>query len=493
MRYQSVMQRFLEIVKCYPDRPALWVDNIILTYQQLYEKASSIAAVLYSLPCQRCVVVADRSQFSFIVLFAILLADKTYVPLNSKLPAQAQLNIFQKMDADVVIMDHYNVKVMQWLKQFESSVMILTSNDFSNRPTFINNQYYNNNAYLIFTSGSTGQPKGVMVSHGNILHYIDNIIDRCKPNQYDRFTQLSELSFDFSIHDIFVAWSVGACIYVMTTCYLLHLKNFIHENKITFWASVPSLLLFLKNSGQLIAGAFPSLRYSLFCGEVLSCSLAKAWQHAAPLSIIDNLYGPTEAAVACTGYRWHSDSSCAADSVPIGFPFPKLSIAIIDECGQQASVGELYLSGSQVVSGYWRDTQLTHERFVCLPYDAQRWYRTHDRVRWDENAGLVYLGRTDDQMKLRGICVSKIEIELALRSLLSTESIAVVPCELNDEGILTGIIAYIAGMNDTDDLIWNKIRQSLPEHMIPKHIIRLNYLPTTISGKIDYQSLKNYA
>src|SRR5262249_24212385 len=243
-------------------------------------------------------------------------------------------------------------------------------------------------AYLLFTSGSTGAPKGVLIRHDNAVAYIGNVLDRYRPSPEDRFTQLFDFSFDLSVHDMFLCWSAGACLYCPPPTALAGLRDFVREHELTFWFSVPSTAAYMSRMKMLRAGAFPSLRMSLFCGEAMPASLASAWRTAAPNSVIENLYGPTEATVAFTVYRLSDGDFGARDDqpiVPIGLPLPGQYAAVIDADGgvvPDGQPGELCLGGSQVADGYWRMPEVTATRFrspVGLPDDAPcRWYRTGD-------------------------------------------------------------------------------------------------------------------
>src|SRR3981081_583595 len=203
-------------------------------------------------------------------------------------------------------------------------------------------------------------------------------------------------------------------------------------------------------------GCFPSLRYSLFCGEPLAASYAQLWQEAAPNSILENLYGPTETTIAISHYRWNqagSPNESVNGIVPIGRIFNGQQCCVIDaerKAVPAGTPGELCLGGSQVTTGYWNERKKTQEQFVCLPAGGERhWYRTGDMVRQDANGCLYYLGRMDDQVKIRGYRVELQEIEAVLRRACDTEQIVSVAWPV-ENGSADGVVAFVAGVAALD-------------------------------------------
>jgi acyl-CoA synthetase (AMP-forming)/AMP-acid ligase II len=246
----------------------------------------------------------------------------------------------------------------------------------------------------------------------------------------------------------------------------------------------------------LASGCFPSLRYSLFCGEPLAASYAQLWQEAAPNSIVENLYGPTETTIAISGYRWNktgSSQECVNGIVPIGWIFDGQQCSVIDAERKAVPAGlpgELCLCGSQLTTGYWNEPKKTREQFVHLPAAGERlWYRTGDMVQQDANGCLHYLGRMDHQVKIRGYRVELQEIEAVLRRACGTAQVVSVAWPV-ENGVADGIVAFVSGVDALDhDNVLAYCSKVLPGYMVPRKIYLCDEMPLNTNGKIDRSKL----
>jgi amino acid adenylation domain-containing protein len=522
----SLITGFINSLEHFPNRPALEVDNHSFTYQQLGDIVSRITAViLEAQPSNRdlAAILAYRSIAAYAGVLGILASGRGYVPLNPRFPAERTLSMLTLSQTDVVIVGR------ECLPEFETllpglkrpmKVLLVDSPTAGDLPggypqhLFFASDSVNATvqptprlapvtvnpdaiAYLLFTSGSTGTPKGVPVSHSNVAAYLAYTCQRYGVNEQDRFSQMFDMTFDLSVHDLFVCWERGACLCAMPEKVTMAPAEFIREKELTMWFSVPSVAMFLSRYRMLKPDSLPSLRYSLFCGEALSASLADQWQKAASNSIVENLYGPTETTVAITNYRWDpvkSPRACVNGIVPIGWPFEGQRAAIIDPEKRllpAGEIGELCLCGSQVTRGYLNNPEKTHQHYIQIQgLGGELWYRTGDLVRQDETGCLHYLGRTDNQVKILGHRVELGEIDAVLRQATGSE-LAVAVAWPVQFGHASGIVAFVCLNEEQADhahsksLIQDACKKMLPVYMIPKKVYFIDSMPLNVNGKIN--------
>jgi amino acid adenylation domain-containing protein len=520
--FRSLRDGFLESADRFPSREALVVDGERLSYLALQRLADRIASTILQQEYDFSPLVAllaHRSKTAYASILGILGAGKGYVPLNPKFPAERTGRMLALSGCGMLIagteglprLPNLLIEVNRPLTvilpdlidasglssdfpqhRFVASKVMADSDSLPFRPGVSPSDV----AYLLFTSGSTGQPKGVPIAQSNVRSYLQYICDRYDVSATDRFSQEFDLTFDLSVHDMFVCWERGACLFSVPEKSVMAPAKFIREHQLTIWFSVPSVIGVLATMRLLPPGSFPSLRYSLFCGEPLAASHAQLWQEAAPNSILENLYGPTETTIAISHYRWHQTGSSKESVngiVPIGWIFDGQRCSVIDaeRKGVPAGItGELCLCGSQVTTGYWNEPTKTQEQFVRLPAAGERtWYRTGDRVRQDANGCLYYLGRMDHQVKIRGYRVELQEIEAVLRRACDTEQVVSIAWPVKN-GSADGVVAFVSGVATLDtDRVLDYCSKILPSYMVPRKIYPCDEMPLNANGKIDRNRL----
>ena len=330
--------------------------------------------------------------------------------------------------------------------------------------------------YMLFTSGSTGVPKGIKISNLNISSYIQAFIKRNSITNQDKLMQMNDLTFDLSIHSIFLSFICGACLYIPDS------NNKINPNKF-----IISHLRLLKSN------VFQSVKYIGFCGETLPFDNAILIAEAAPNAKLENIYGPTEATIACTYFEFNKNTKELTEytgSMPIGKAYDGMEVFLIDEDKNiiNNSVGQIVLSGKQLAKGYINNEVQTKAKFIKI--DNKDCYLTGDLGRW-VNGELVFLGRNDAQVQIRGYRVEIYEIENAISKIENIVSNAVIPTPVNGS-TYENLTAFITSKGSIDtNQIKAVLAQKLPDYMVPNKYIILDNMPLNSNGKIDRNQLKN--
>jgi non-ribosomal peptide synthetase component F len=334
-----------------------------------------------------------------------------------------------------------------------------------------------------------------MVTHANILRFLDVVEGRYGLRPSDRFSHMFDVTFDLSLFDLFAAWKVGGCLCCPTAREHLLPAQYVVDSGLTVWFSVPATALLMKKTRTLVDGRFPGLRWSLFCGEALPVELAEAWGRAAPSSVVENLYGPTELTVACTAYRWGAEGPTQSESgvVPIGAPFPGMSAKVVDHELREVAAGEtgeLVMTGPQLTPGYWQDEERTAAAYVVPPGESRVHYRTGDRVRRSKgDEPLLYLGRLDHQIKIRGHRVELGEIEAVMRREAGLDVAVALGWPLLPGGA-DGVVGFIDDASVDTRALRERMSNHLPRYMVPKAIRVVDRFPLNPNGKIDRSALR---
>ncbi len=507
----SIAARIIEQAKRAPERPALTVDGETWSYKELLAATLHIGRDLPQSTSSETqpvtAIMAQRHFSSYAGILAALLRGHTYVPVNLDPLNIRNRDILHRSGATRLICGDSAVKELSKTlltgKDGNPDLKIIGCSerklDYESISTKLTEPIpaevpAEGVAYILFTSGSTGEPKGVPLSYSNLTGYLDAVDSMMDVRPEDRFSQTFALTFDLSVHDLFVCWTHGAHLIVPTRGQAAKPAAYIRDHRITCWFSVPSLAYQVRLQGDLTKDAFPSLHSSLFCGEALPTVVANEWASAAPASSIENWYGPTEATIACARYVMPPAVHHSAeedDIVPIGVAFPGMSLSVHGEDLSflpDGSPGELLLSGRQVSQGYLGDVEKTAKSFVKLPGKEGIFYRSGDRVICGDNGIIRFLGRIDNQVKIRGYRVELGAIEAVLRAAAGGHNAIAMSFPPNAVPGRSVVAALEASEADIPSILATA-RESLPEYMIPSDIVCLPSFPQNASGKANRSAI----
>jgi amino acid adenylation domain-containing protein len=501
-----------------PRGVALTAGGREFSYEELAVEAAGVGAWLLSLRLRddrppRVGILAGRSLECYAGILGTAWAGGTFVPLNPRLPSARLAAILQLAGLDAVVADRKGCEHFAALAPNLPSHVLLGRGLAADLPEANVSPWESagersllhtpprpvpddHPVYVIFTSGTTGVPKGVVVTAGNVAHFLSCIAVQYHLSPQDRVSQFSETSFDVSIFEMFASWAGGASLHVVPEALLMAPAGFIREQQLTVWSSVPSVIRILTRMKHLKPGVFPSLRISYFAGEGLPVAAARAWQAAAPASIVDNQYGPTEGTITCIHQLLTEPpiETPGRGMLAIGKPYPGMSAGILSpdrQFMQPGEQGELALCGPQVAAGYLDDPQQTARRFPTLDHPQlgrSRWYLTGDLATCDRDGNFHHLGRVDHQVKVMGNRVELEEVEAHLREICGTEEVAAVAWPLID-GNPVGIVAFICGGRLSTATARETLARRVPGYMVPRRLLMIEALPLSTNGKVDRKQL----
>ncbi len=494
-----------------PDAIAVRFSDQALTYNQLNSRANQVAAFLRDSGVKTDDLVGlymHRSIEMVIGLLGILKAGGAYLPLEPSFPAKrlsymaedsglelilsasSVNNASALSDQKVILLDDERIG-----KQLDSY-----AGDHLEAGTF-EKPSPSQLAYAIYTSGSTGEPKGVLVEHGGLVNLLESMQQQYELKADDVYLQKTPFSFDVSVWEFLWPLSIGAQVVVAEPDAHkdpYQLLALINKHQITATHFVPSMLAAMMGTGEF--SSCNSLRLVFCGGEALGAQCVNDF-HNTHNARLFNRYGPTEATIAATS--WESTGSQEQTLIPIGRPFNNVQLYVLDEHLSLLPIGvtgELYIGGVGVARGYLNQDELTAERFISNPLvteQSDRLYKTGDLVRWLPQGELQYMGRMDEQVKIRGLRVELGEIEFCLNQLEAIRDSAVI---VQGEGSDKRLLAFIVAAQDSqkqlhackEDELKAELHQLLPAYMVPSSFILLDEMPLTNNMKIDRKTLQSH-
>jgi amino acid adenylation domain-containing protein len=506
-----------------PEATALVFREERLTYGDLALMSNRLARLLTEGGCEpgdRVALLMPKSPMAIVAMLGILKAGCIYVPMDAKSPTPRLARVVDACEPRwVLAAGHVSATLDELLRDdrpgagisvgwmdgdrkdganFHSAFGLLDLAAYSGEPVDATRQG-RDAAHILFTSGSTGQPKGVVITHANVIGFVDWAVAYFGISASDRMSGHSPLSFDLSTFDIYGSFAGGAELHLVPPELNLlapKLATFIRTSALTQWFSVPSVLSYMANFDVVAQGDFPELRRLLWCGEVFPTSSLIYWMKRLPHVKFTNLYGPTEATIASSYYTVPTWPESEDQAVPIGEPCPGEELLVLDDSLEPVppgQVGNLYIAGVGLSPGYWRDPAKTRAVFRELPGEhPRRIYKTGDLAAVG-NDGLVYFhGRSDHQIKSRGYRIELGEIETALSQMEGLHESAVVAIpSAGFEGTLI-CCAYVSAPEAaiSPSGIRAALTKVLPSYMLPSRWMGFDRLPRDGRGKVDRKAIE---
>ncbi|RQH23956.1 non-ribosomal peptide synthetase, partial [Okeania hirsuta] len=507
---KCIHQLFEEQVERTPDAVAVVFEDRQLTYHQLNCQANQLAHYLQTLGVAPEVLVGicvERSLEMIVGLLGILKAGGAYLPLDPSYPAERLSYILEDAAVPILVATK---SVLSNLPQHQAKVVCLdrdletlpSSQESTDNPAMAVTP--DNLAYVIYTSGSTGQPKGVLISHQNVTRLFRTTESIYNFNTNDCSTLFHSYAFDLSVWELWSALLYGGRLVIVPYWVSRSPKEFydlLVQHQVTVLNQTPSAFTQLIEVDQDYSVDALKLRYVIFGGEVLQIKTLVPWfeRHGDRFPQLINMYGITETTVHVT-YKILSTDNIEQVSSPIGKALGDLKIYILDRDLQPVPIGvtgELHIGGAGLARGYLNRPELTAERFIPNPFDLHnsKLYKTGDLGRYLPDGNIEFIGRIDNQVKVRGYRIETGEIESTLTQHPSVKQAVVLATEDNSGN--KSLVAYLVLESETPEgsqteaigKLKQYLKQRLPQYMIPSGFVVLPQLPLTPNGKVDRKAL----
>ncbi len=477
-RGNTFLNSFQKQVIDKPEAIALSYNNKSYSYESVDKLSSKLGNFLiqeYKVTANSIVAIQqERTEWIVITMLAILKSGAAYVPLDKNYP-QARINYIKEETNYIVCV---NEEVIESFKKEQANYQD-TIHDVKVNPEDL--------AYIIYTSGSTGKPKGVMIGHNNLYSLLYNLEQKFLYTSANRFAAITNITFDISIVEILGTLSQGKTIILFDDNELSsNPKDFIKklkDNNVEILQVTPTRLSLIKD--EVLQNEVESLKCLILGGEVIPSHIFEKIVENEQLEVI-NGYGPTETTVYSIAKQLKN-----ASNLTIGSPLDNEKVYILNKYNTIQPIGvegEICISGEGVSQGYLNNLELTNERFVKNPFNNnQKLYKTGDIARLLPNGEIEYLGRVDDQVKIRGIRIELKDIESHLNEHPLINDNVILVKEVNQEKEL---VAYVVSEEDvTLDAIHEYLKEVIPLYMIPRQFVQIDFLPYTLSGKVDKKKL----
>ncbi|WP_128895654.1 non-ribosomal peptide synthetase [Longirhabdus pacifica] len=478
-----------EQVKRHPDAEAIIEEQQVYTYRQLNDRANQLAHALQHEGVKKGDIVGlclSRSSECIISMLAIFKIGAAYLPLDPSYPITRLQYMIDDAKPVLILFEEHMDKRFTGAEVWKSMFIEREKERIATYSTTFEADSSGGKqlAYVMYTSGSTGKPKGVMIEHRSVVNELDSR-SMYGFNESDRMMFKASMSFDASVVEIFWPLTTGACVVIAKSggerdpAYLVER---IIEQQVTTIHFVPSMLNVFLDEKRV--AECTSLRRGFSGGEKLTVDLQQKWFATLSADLI-NRYGPTETTINATA--WQCSDNTRIDDIPIGRPIQNVQAYVLDRYMQPVPIGvegELHISGMGLARGYLRRPDLTEEKFVPHPFIAgERLYRTGDMAKYTADGDIAFIGRNDQQIKLRGLRIELGEITTVLLQHPQVEQAVVLAKEQR-------IVAFIKLRGQVSvSIVKQHIKKKLPDYMVPSEIVCIASFPVHSSGKMDHSAL----
>jgi pyochelin synthetase len=470
-----------------------------LTYQELYERANQVGHRLRQLgatPNQLVGIVMEKGWEQIVAVMGILASGAAYVPIDPELPQERFLYLLENSEADIVLTQSWLNEKLSWSGGVVRLCIDTEELADETKEPLQPVQQPDDLAYVIYTSGSTGLPKGVMITHRNVVNVVVHTNQRFNVGSQDRILALTALNHDLSVYDIFGLLSAGGTIVIPNASAVkdpIHWAELMVRDRVTLWNSVPTMMEMLVDYAESSSVGLPSsLRLAILGGDWLPVSLPNRLKDLVPEVQILSIGGPTETTIWNIGYLI-KEVDPSWKSIPYGQPMANAKYYILNEVLEDCPVwvpGQMYCAGVQLAKGYWRNEEKTHANFITHPRTGERIYRTGDLGRYLPDGNIEFLGRVDFQIKIRGHRIEAGEIEAALTQHPGVRSAVVTT--IGEQHNKERLVAYIVSdqkPTPTIEGLSDFLKKKLPDYMVPSAFVFLDALPLSANGKVDRRAL----
>lgn len=483
-----------------PDKVCAIDERGSITYAGLRERARRIGSALVRAGAagKPVVVALDKGIDALAACLGALYAGTCYVPVDPISAPSRLASVWRICEGPAIVTDGRTRGLADALA---GDATVLDVRDLGSAPidehglASIRDRVLDTDpAYILFTSGSTGAPKGVAVSHRAIVEFIASFIELFGIDETDVIGNQAPFDFDVSVKDIYGALASGATLQILPRRLFSEpaaLVETLRKRHVTTLTWAVAALCLVSGTHALDDASLPDVRRVLFSGETMPARHLETWMERLPGARFVNLYGPTEVTCNCL-YHEVDRARPYDDGIPLGAPFPNHKVLLLDERGravrQAGAVGELYVRSPQLALGYYGDPERTAASFIQNPLQErypETVYRTGDLARLTASGELVFAGRRDNQVKHRG---HRIELEEVDGLVERAGACGVSRCRCAYDGRRHRIMAFFEGEIDEADLA-ARCCASMPAHLVPSAIVRVESMPLSKNGKVDRRAL----